>query len=390
MDRLAKLFVLNRAGLNLKRGAVVFGGMLVPFVVLTALDQQQYFLPAAFATLFAAMCDPGGEYRTRVQMMAGMAVAGALLTGLGFAAGARGWGLVVLAAFVVTLAAGLMVKFGGHRFFAAVLLNVWFIVALGLPTLFHLNRVTVHAWSQALAWLITSAFWIVITCGLWLIRGRGPQPTHFPEIPGDTTIRALTRPIILYAVIRAVAVSAAVAIAFGLHLHYAFWMPLSTVVAMKPSLQQGTLAVEQRLVGTILGAAVAALLLLTVHDKHALDVVIVVLGGLAGSIFTVNFALFTAALTALILTALDLPDPTNFATEGKRVLFTFVGVGIAAIVMLLADQFQKHQTPAAPTDILNPVTNHRTINTSEGGSRPPTAPRTDAEYLRLGVGFTVR
>lgn len=37
---------------------VVFGGMLVPFVVLTALDQQQYFLPAAFATLFAAMCDP--------------------------------------------------------------------------------------------------------------------------------------------------------------------------------------------------------------------------------------------------------------------------------------------------------------------------------------------
>ena len=87
MDRLAKLFVLNRAGPNLKRGAVVFGGMLVPFVVLTALDQQQYFLPAAFATLFAAMCDPGGEYRTRVQMMAGMAVAGALLTGLGFAVG---------------------------------------------------------------------------------------------------------------------------------------------------------------------------------------------------------------------------------------------------------------------------------------------------------------
>ena len=49
MDRLAKLFVLNRAGLNVKRGAVVFGGMLVPFVVLTALGQQQYFLPAAFA-----------------------------------------------------------------------------------------------------------------------------------------------------------------------------------------------------------------------------------------------------------------------------------------------------------------------------------------------------
>ena len=126
-------------------------------------------------------------------------------------------------------------------------------------------------------------------------------------------------------------------------------MPLSTVLAMKPSLQQGALAVEQRLVGTILGAVVAALLLLTVHDKPALEVVIVVLGGLAGSIFTVNFALFTAALTALILTALDLPDPTNFANEGKRVLFTFVGVGIAAIVMLLAHRLQTRQTPAATT-----------------------------------------
>ena len=63
----------------------MFGGILVPFVVLAAVGEQQYFLPAAFATLFAAMCDPGGEYRTRVQMMAGMAVAGALLTGLGFA-----------------------------------------------------------------------------------------------------------------------------------------------------------------------------------------------------------------------------------------------------------------------------------------------------------------
>ena len=227
MDRLAKVFALNRAGLNVKRGAVVFGGMLVPFVVLAAVDKQQYFLSAAFATLFAAMCDPGGEYRTRVQMMAGMAVAGSLLTGLAFAVGARAWGLVVLAALVVTLAAGLTVKFGGHRMFSAVLLNVWFIVALGLPTLNHLNKVTVHAWSQALAWLITSAFWIMITCGLWLIRGRGPQPTHFPELPGDTTTRTLTRPIIMYAVIRAVAVSAAVAI-------------------------------------------VAALLLLTVHDKHAL------------------------------------------------------------------------------------------------------------------------
>ena len=101
-------------------------------------------------------------------------------------------------------------------------------------------------------------------------RARAAQPTRFPEIPGDTTTTTLTRPIITYAVIRVVAVSAAVSIAYGLHLHYAFWMPLSTILAIKPSPQQSTLAAEQRLIGTILGAVVAAILLLTVHDKHAL------------------------------------------------------------------------------------------------------------------------
>jgi len=40
-----------------------------------------------------------------------------------------------------------------------------------------------------------------------------PQPVA--EIPGDFSPRPLTRPIILFAVIRAVAVSAAIAIAFG-------------------------------------------------------------------------------------------------------------------------------------------------------------------------------
>ena len=179
------MFALNRAGLN-KRGVIVFGGLLVPFVVLAALDQQQYFLAATFAVLLVTMCDPGGEYRTRVRSMATIGVGGALLTGLGFAVGARAWGLVVLASFLVTLSAGLSVKFGGHRFFAAVLLNVWFIVALGLPTLYHLNQVTVHAWSQALAWLIASAAWIAVTSGLWLIRGRGHNRRTFPRSPAST------------------------------------------------------------------------------------------------------------------------------------------------------------------------------------------------------------
>ena len=56
------------------------------------------------------------------------------------------------------------------------------------------------------------------------------------EIPGDISPRPLTRPLILFAVIRAIAVSIAVAISFGLKLPSADWMPIAAIVAMKPSL----------------------------------------------------------------------------------------------------------------------------------------------------------
>ena len=45
---------------------------------------------------------------------------------------------------------------------------------------------------------------------------------------------------------------------------------------------------------------------------------------------------------------MDVPHPSNFASEGRRILFTLAGVGIAVIVMFLADRLQKHAAKAAP------------------------------------------
>ena len=225
-----------------------------------------------------ALSDLGGDYGSRVPRMAIFAVAGALLTALGFGIGGGAWGWVVLAVFVVTVLAGLAVKYGLHRFVAAYLLNVWFIIALGLPTLlsFSLPGLSksglLHAepWQQALAWLVGSAVWIVVTFIMWLARGRVTAPQPVAEIPGDISPRPLTRPIISFAVIRAAAVSATVAIAFGLQLPSAYWMPVAAIIAMKPSLQQSTFVAEQRVAGTVVGAAVAAVaaVVLLAVDNH--------------------------------------------------------------------------------------------------------------------------
>ena len=244
MNQVAKLFQLNRQGLNLRRGAIMAVVLGLVIIVGVLPHERRYFLTVIFAALCLAVGDPGGTYGYRVPRMAVVAAVGALLTALAFGIGGGAWGFVVLAAFVATLLGGLAVKYGLHRFVAAYLLNVWFIVALGLPTLlafglpglFRSGLIHTEPWKQALAFLTGSALWIAYTFIMWLAHGRTAQPQPVAEIPGDISPRPLTRPVVLFAVIRAAALSIAVAISFGLQLPHAYWMPVAAIIAMKPSL----------------------------------------------------------------------------------------------------------------------------------------------------------
>ena len=54
------------------------------------------------------------------------------------------------------------------------------------------------------------------------------------------------------------------------------------------------------------------------------------------------------AIAAGVLIALDLPHPTSFGLEVLRVLYTFLGVGLAVLVMLLATQLGKRSAKPVP------------------------------------------
>jgi hypothetical protein len=280
--------------------------------------------------------------------MALFGVLGALLTALGYGIGGGAWGWVVLAAFVVTLLGGLAVRFGLHRFESGELLTYWFLIAISLPSAYKLDHIKVSTWKETVAWLIAVALWIAVAGVLWLARGRKERPPWIPEFPASTAAVKLASPVVAFAVIRALAPTVAVAIAFGLHVPNADWMPVAALVAMKSNLQQSAFVAEQRLTGAILGAAVAALFLLTVHNKHALEAVIVVLAAVAVSIRTVNYALYCTAIAGSVLIAIDLAHPTNFASEGRRVLFTLAGVGIGLAFTLLTFLLQKRRAKATP------------------------------------------
>ncbi len=113
------------------------------------------------------------------------------MTALAFGIGADPWGWLVLAAFAITLVSGLTVTLGVHRFVAGLLLNVWFIIALGLAASFHHAHITSYIWAQVLAWAGGSALWIAVTFIAWLIAGRKDRPQPVAEIPGDVSRRPL-------------------------------------------------------------------------------------------------------------------------------------------------------------------------------------------------------
>ena len=102
------------------------------------------------------------------------------------------------------------------------------------------------------------------------------------------------------------------------------------------------------MLGAILGALIAAVVLLTVDNKHVLEVAVILTFTLGVAIHGVNYALYCAAIAAGVLIAIDLPHPTNFTREGLRVLYTFAGVGLAVVVMLLATELGKRAPESTP------------------------------------------
>jgi hypothetical protein len=357
MSRLSKVFELNPAGLNWPRAVAFLDAAMVPLFVFWAIGYEQYLLSAFFGLLFAGLADPGGGFGHRAVDVAAFGLIGAGVTALGFGIGADAWGWLVLAAFAVTLAGGLAAAFGARRFVNALLLNIWFIIAIALESGLHdAGHVTSYSWAQVLAWTGGAALWILVSFFWWLIRGRADSPRLFSELPGDTTRRKLTAPLILFAVIRALVIAGTVALAYGLDLSHGNWITIAAIIAMKPNLEQATLVSAQRLVGALIGAAVASLLLLVPAGEHGLrlfaverglEVVALILFMHGVAIRFWNYTLYSAAIATAALILVDLPQPSDYSAEGYRVLWTLCGVGIGLLVMLLTGLLAK-RAPRGP------------------------------------------
>jgi uncharacterized membrane protein YccC len=344
---LSKVFAVNPAGLNWPLGVLYLDVILVPVFVGWAIGYEQYIHSAVFGAIFTLLIDRRGAITQRLARLGIFAVAGAGVAALGYSLGGAAWGWLALVSFGVTLVAGLAAAVGADPSAGALFLNLWFIIALASAIGLHQHTgATSHVWAQVVAWVAGSGLWILVTVVAWLVRGRPGMPQ-----PADTSRGRPGPQLIVFALIRAIAIAGSVALAYGLNLSHGDWLPIATLFAMKPDLQQTTVAAAQRLVGTVTGAVAAGLLLLVPAAEHgprldtvdhALQVVAIVFLMHATAVALWNNAVSSAAIAAAILILVDLQQPTNYSAEGDRALWTLVGVAIGTFVTLLTQLLPKH------------------------------------------------
>jgi hypothetical protein len=329
------LFTLKPEHFRLGLGLVITAIAIVPLLILSVVGHQELWLSFTWGVLFTGISDVviKDVYATRVRWSAGVVLVGALLTALGYLLGGAFWLLVALAVFISTLLSYLAGAFGQRGVLAGVLLNIWFLITLSVS--FSLHKSPAQIWPlvgpQTLAWLAGGVLWILTAWVMWMVRRR-PEPAP----PAQATAH-LSRPLVAFSVLAALAVGLATAVAWGFAIPNADWMPVATVVTLKPSLQVSAYVAGQRVAGAVLGAILSGILLTLIPYQPILIVIVVVVAALGIALYQVNYALYSACIATVVLVALGLPHPGSLTENWERVAWTLAGVAIALAIMVVIE-----------------------------------------------------
>ena len=163
----------------------------------------------------------------------------------------------------------------------------------------------------------------------WLLRFGGIVMQTRSDSPSG---EALTPRMVVRAAVRVVVTLAVLFAVYALLPadNRAPWVQVLVFVALMVALVASTRSLSMGVVG--LAGAVLTIIGFTIGT------------GPSGWVVLAALAVTLLGIAAAVLIAQDLPNPTNLAAEGRRILFTLIGVAIAVAVMYLADLLQQ-RTP---------------------------------------------
>jgi hypothetical protein len=293
------------------RGAIATGALFVGF---TGLDA-----PArARAAWEAAVTLPVG-LAAAIGVLSGVAAPSAITT-MAVIATAAGYCFAVSLRFAI---AGLSVAL-------ALLVSQ----GLGIPA--------AHA-PEALGFaVIGGAMQAAFSLLVWALGDRtepeGASGWSWPETKRDfaenlTLTSVNARHAVRFGAAEAAAVAAYWAV--GMHEH-GFWIPLTVLFVLRPSEDETFQRLILRAVGTALGLVLATALSFWLNDDgYALAIALTIATAFAYGLLTVQYALFTTAITTYAVLLADTLGEPAFHAAGQRAIATAIGILIAGIAFVI-------------------------------------------------------
>ena len=130
-----------------------------------------------------------------------------------------------------------------------------------------------------------------------------------------------------------------------------YWVPMTALIVLKPDFQQTFFRGVERVIGTVLGAGLATLLVHALRlDLVTTAELIVVFAWLGYALINVNYALYAVCLTAYIVFLLDFGGLGTHVVAMHRTVNTALGGGLALlsyVTVLLSRWHLRLPEPAA-------------------------------------------
>jgi uncharacterized membrane protein YccC len=129
------------------------------------------------------------------------------------------------------------------------------------------------------------------------------------------------------------AVTSAVAVVVGntTALGHGYWVTLTVVVIMKPTFGVTFVRGLQRVVGTVLGALLAAVLTGVVGHDVAMLAILAALSVLTFSLMPLNYGLYALFLTPLVILMLEMGQPSSLSAALDRARDTVIGGALSLV-----------------------------------------------------------
>lgn len=171
-------------------------------------------------------------------------------------------------------------------------------------------------------------------------------------------------PIFRFSIRVALAVSTGLWIAGELpYMSHGYWIVLTIVIILKPNFSLTRQRMADRLIGTVIGCLLTAMILRFVHDPMGLLAALFIASVAAPAFTYVKYRYTAIAASVQILLLLNLLVPAgNQGVVGERLIDTIIGVAIATIFSFVLPSWEYRDIPRLLRNVL--LASHRYIKAS--------------------------